>query len=366
VTRLAFALFAFTCGPTITLSDEIDLTWDFGPSWSRFDATLHSPYVTGTPLTLHVTSSDDKQDFSGWTISSSDSTVLAIDAVSVDSSDVIAKAHTVAAGTADLVVHDADGKEVGHGHTEVAAPDRIELDAHAYLIMAMDDQAPVDEVRIVQGGTATYLVRYFNGDRELHGFGVLGVNAPPAITATPRTTFLSESREWLQLTATAGGDAALEMVVDGVSRGTITAHVVPETDMANVVLIDQPEKGHKDGDWLVAYAQAYDAANNRLFGVDYTWSIDGVQQTGDGDLYRYEYKQGDYQTVTATRGSLADSAQIQSDAGYVDSSNNLGCADAGGGGAGVGGLVVAAIVMRRRRSGSLSASRDRRDARASR
>jgi hypothetical protein len=358
-TRLSFAFLALVvgaCGPTITLSDEIDLTWDFAPSWSRFDATLHSPYVTGTQLTLHVTSSDDKEDMSGWSIRSSDPTVIAIDSTGTDTDGIVAMAHTIGAGSADLFVLDAKGKTVGHGHTEVAAPDRVELDAHAYLIMGMNDQAAVDAVRIVQGGTATYLVRYFNNDRELHGYGVLAVNAPTAITATPRTTFLQENREWLQLTASAGGDDAIEMIVDGVSHGLIATHVVAETDIANVVLIGQSEKGRKDGDWLVAYAQAYDAPGNRLFGVDYTWSIDGVQQTGDGDLYRYEYKQGMYQTVTATRGALKDSAQIQSDGGFVDSSNNIGCADAGGGGSGLGVIAMAAIVIVRRRRRYFSAT----------
>jgi hypothetical protein len=366
---LVFALTVVACGPTITLSDEIDITWNFGPSWSRFDATLHAPYVTGTPLTLHVTSSDDHQDFAGWSIESSDPSVIAIDSTGFDPDGIVAKAHSGSAGTASLVVYDAKHHPVGHGVAEVAAPDRVELDAHAYLIMGIDAEAPASEVRIVQGGTATYLVRYFNSGRELHGYGVLAVNAPPAITAMPRTTFLAENREWLQLTATAGGQTAIELVVNGISHGTIPALVVPETDIANVVLIGQSEKGHKDGDWLIAYAQAYDTPGNRIFGVDYTWNIDGVQQLGAGDLYRYEFRQGRSQMVTAARGSHMDSLQIQSSGGFVDSSNRLGCSAAGSGGTlGLVGLVaIVAIVPRARRErGRLSACRASRAGRASR
>ena len=354
MTRLRLAYFLLpalaACGPTVTLSDDFSFDWSFTP-FDKFKATLHSPYVVNTEVSLNVTSSDDHQDFTGWTLASSDGAVFAIDSFNADAYGMYGSAHTGGAGLARLSVLDQHGKEVGSSMVESATPDHVELDAHAYLIIGQDDLAPVDEVRILENGTATYLVRYFNAGRELTGNGVLTVNSS-ASSLVPMTTktFLDQNREWLQLTATAIDQPTIEMVVNGVSFGTKQATIVQETAMTSVAMLSSPETGHKDGDWLVAYAQAYDAQQNRIFGVDYTWNVAGVQALGDGDLYRYEYKKGDTVTVTASRGGLSDSTTIQSDAGYVDSSNNIGCA-AGGGGAGViVGLGVVALVARRRRA----------------
>jgi uncharacterized protein (TIGR03382 family) len=214
--------------------------------------------------------------------------------------------------------------------------------------MGMDDQAAVDEARILEGGTATYLVRYYNGDRELHGNQVLSVNAPAALTAEPRTTFLFENREWLSLTATTPGAASVELLVDGDSHGTFPVVTVPETDIASVVMLTQSESGAHDGEWLVALAQSFDSQSRRIFGVDYTWDVDGVEQTAEGDLYRYEYKKGAIEMVHAERNGMGDSAEIQSDTGYVDSSNRIGCAATGGAGPLVV-LAVLGLVRRRRR-----------------
>ena len=56
-------------------------------------------------------------------------------------------------------------------------PDRVELDAHGSLILGRADEAPVSEARVVENGEATYLVRYFRDGQQLHGNGVLSVDA---------------------------------------------------------------------------------------------------------------------------------------------------------------------------------------------
>jgi MYXO-CTERM domain-containing protein len=123
---------------------------------------------------------------------------------------------------------------------------------------------------------------------------------------------------------------------------------VPESAIADVVVLTEPESGHKDGDWLAALAQAYDASGARIFGVDYQWNVNGATQHGDGDLYRYQFKAGQHAMVQAQRGAHADSAQIQSQGGFVDSTNHVGCA-AGGGGSLLVGLVGLGLVAGRRR-----------------
>ncbi len=350
---LLLALLLGACGPTITLTDDIDLTWDWGPSLTRFENSLHSPYVQGTAMTVYVTTTDDHPNLSGWEIVSSHPEVFNVETITTDQYGAYAHGSALQSGTATLTVLDDHQHEVGSGDIEVAVPDRIELDAHGYLILDRDDEAPITDARIVAGGTATYMARYFNSGNELHGNGVLSAEAPAPLTATVLNTFLLEDREWLQITASTAGTAPMQLFADGVAVNNISVVTVPETDITGVALIAQPEDHHKDGDWLVDLAQAYDADGQRIFGVDYTWDVGGVAQDYPGDLYRYEYKSGDLQVVTATRGSLSDTTTIQSDAGFVDSTNNVGCAAGGGGSLG---LVLLALAGLRRQRPQISAS----------
>ena len=350
---LALALVGAACGPTYSMTDDIDLTFDFALTPRRFDDDLHSPYVRGASVTVFAHSSDDKEDLQSWSIESSDPAVFRIDgAVASGGRDLAVRGEAVSEGAAALTLRDPRGHAVGHGVAEVRVPDAIELDAHGSLILGRDDEAQVSEARVLEGGAATYLVRYFQGGRELHGNGVLSADAPAGVTAEPRTTFLFEDREWLTLHAapigTGSGAGTVQLLADGVATTTLPVVVVPESAIAQVVVLTEPESGHKDGDWLAALAQAYDMTGVRIFGVDYQWNVNGTAQQGDGDLYRYQFKAGQHAMVQAQRGTHADSAQIQSQGGFVGSTNNVGCA-AGGGGSLIVGLVALGLVAGRRR-----------------
>ena len=346
---LALALVGAACGPTYSMTDDIDLTWDFGLTPRRFDDDLHSPYVRGAAVTVFAHSSDNKEDLGGWSIESSDPAVFRIgEAVASGGRDLAVRGQAVGEGTAALTLRDPHGHAVGHGVAEVRVPDAIELDAHGSLILGRDDEARVTEARVLAGGAATYLVRYFQAGRELHGNGVLSADVPAGVTAEPRTTFLFEDREWLTLRTTAAAAGTVQLLADGVAAATLPVVVVPESAIADVVVLTEPEGGHKDGDWLAALAQAYDMSGVRIFGVDYQWNVNGAAQQGDGDLYRYQFKAGQHTMVQAQRGTHADSAQIQSQGGYVSSTNHVGCA-AGGGGSLIVGLVGLGLVVGRRR-----------------
>ncbi|TMQ10792.1 MAG: hypothetical protein E6J91_25150 [Deltaproteobacteria bacterium] len=311
------------------MTDDVDLTWDFVLTPVRFEDNLHSPYVRGTMVTLWAHSSDDKEDLR-------------------------VRGHAVGEGTAGLRLLDPRGHEVGRGVAEVRVPDAIELDAHGSLILRRDDEAKVAEVRMLAGGEATYLVRYFREGRELHGNGVLAGAGPADVTLQPRTTFLFENREWLTVGAPAAETGMLELAADQVKVATVPLVVVPESAIADVVVLTE-------GDWLAALAQAYDGNGERIFGVDYMWNVAGAMQTADGDLYRYQFKSGRFEMVRAQRGVHSDSAMIQSEGGFVDSTNHVGCTAGGGGGAGGGGWLIAGLAalglvrvrvrVRRRRAG---------------
>lgn len=356
------ALAVAGCEPTYSMTDDVDLTWDFVLTPVRFEDNLHSPYVRGTMVTLWAHSSDDKEDLRSWSIVSSDPAVFRVDgAVTTAGRDLAVRGHAVGEGTAGLRLLDPRGHEVGRGVAEVRVPDAIELDAHGSLILRRDDEAKVAEVRMLAGGEATYLVRYFREGRELHGNGVLAGAGPADVTLQPRTTFLFENREWLTVGAPAAETGMLELAADQVKVATVPLVVVPESAIADVVVLTESEKGRKDGDWLAALAQAYDGNGERIFGVDYMWNVAGAMQTADGDLYRYQFKSGRFEMVRAQRGVHSDSAMIQSEGGFVDSTNHVGCAAGGGGGAGGGGWLIAGLAalglvrvrvrVRRRRAG---------------
>jgi MYXO-CTERM domain-containing protein len=344
------------CGPTYTMTDDIDLTWDFTLVPRRFEDNLHTPYVRGTKVTVFAHSSDEGHSFAGWTVVSSDPEVFRVDdnALETDGRALASHGQAVGEGTAELRLLDSRGREVGSGLAEVVVPDRVEIAAHGSLILGREDEAPVTEARVVAQGEATFLVRYVRGNRELHGNGVLSVAAPAGVTPEARTSFLFENREWLTLHTSGPETGTLAVAADGVKVAELPIVVLPETAIADVVLLTQSEKGHVDGDWLVTLAQAYDGNGERVFGVDYAWNVNGVAQEGDGDLYRYQFKKGEFAMVQARRGTHTDSVMIQSEGGRVDSTNNIGCAAGGGGSLAVGlaGLGAVALGRRRRRRGA--------------
>lgn len=348
---LPFASLALlgACGETITVSDDIDLTWDFAVTpLDRFDSDLHVPYVRGTEATLRVSSDDDDRRFDGWTLESSDEGVLRIGETSVSTYNMSARGQAVGEGLALVTVRDRGGEVVGRAEVEVLTPDRIVLEAHGYLIQDRPEDAEIDDARIIADGTATYHVRYFRGGTELHGNGVLSAVTPAGITAEPRTSFLFEDREWLTLHTTAPGTYAIELAADGATVEARTIEVVPASAVADVVILSESERKAEDGEWLVLLAQAYDNMGRRIFGIAYDWEVDGARQTEAGDLYRYEFKEGARRSVKASTAGHSDSVTIQSENGYVDSSNEIGC-QAGGATGGGAGLVAALGMLGRRR-----------------
>jgi hypothetical protein len=357
-TPLALVLVAplAACTADIYMTDDIDLTWDFELTPRRFEGDLHTPYVKGAPVTLYVDSSDEDEDLSGWTIVSSDASVFRIDRISVDPDrhGISATGQAVGEGTAGLVVIDREGNRVGARAAEVLAPGNARLEAHGYLLLDRQGEAPVDEIRIVQGGTATYLVKYFRDGRELHGNSVLGAGSTPSLNATARTSFLFENREWIAIESTTVGTNSVTLTSDGAPVASIPVVTVPETDITQVALATESERGAEMDEWLVLLAQASDSINRRIFGVDFAWEIDGVMQTEAGDLYRYKFSAGQYVDVSAERSGHTATARIQSSGGYVDSTNNVGCNAGGARGLGSLGIALAAamfgpLVRRRRR-----------------
>lgn len=319
----------------VTLEDDVDLVLDFTPLVGPSNA-LNSPYIEGSSMRIYVHSTNNKEDFSGWRVTSSAPDVFAVDSVVRDTSStqdalVYCLGHALRPGDAQLQVLDENGQIVGGDLVQVRRPDEIQLLAHGLLLVGRNgSEARVTDLRVVADGTATYLARYFAGGIELHGNGALSVSGgviqgQPGGVAQVARSFIFEDRDWLQVSPQMVGSGTVALDVNGTPFGSVPVVSVPGTDVTSIRILGQDESSHKQDDWMVAFAQAADGAGRAIYGVEYKWSLDQTAQTGLGDLYRYHYKPQLPKMLSASFGSMAAQAMIHADKGYVDSTNRVGC-----------------------------------------
>lgn len=320
------------CGPVVTMDDDVDIDWDFkellGPS-----SNMHTPYVLGASFNLYVESTDDKEKFQGWTVESSDSSILTVGAVQrySDNRRIYVNAHGVGDGIAHVIVKDSSGSVQTRQPVEVRLPDRAQVMAHGLLIIGKSEsEAQVSDLRLLSGGTATFLIRYYLGAKTLYGNGALGVDTPTDVVASTPRTYLFEDRDWLQVTPSMVGSSSISMKVNGVHFSDLPLTVVDGSEIENVHIQGGDESHAKKDDWLVALGQAFDSQMRRVYGVDFHWDVDGEAQSSwdgsdKGDLYRYRYDPAKPHMLAATYGAVSAVAMIHSGGGFVDSSNHIGC-----------------------------------------
>src|ERR1019366_5665534 len=154
---------------------------------------LSTPYVQGSKFTITVQPGGNA-NATGWVLKSSDPTVMTITTQSSTSGEWPVTA--TGAGHATLSVVDSSGKELDSEGIDVDVPTDVQLCAHGLLLSGFtDQQALVTSVRVVSGGTATFLVRYFDGSQELAGNNALkpmfsGLATAWAVPATFSVRFL--------------------------------------------------------------------------------------------------------------------------------------------------------------------------------
>jgi hypothetical protein len=323
---LALAALPLTACQEVGLVDNVDLTFDWKQLVGPSDA-LHSPYVVGSSFDIWVTTAK-KQSLKNWRLVSGDEGVLKFGTpvFSSDQEDMSVPVQTLRAGTVEVKVHDS-ADEVRHTHTiEVKQPDRIDLLAHGQLLIDREDEAVIDHPKILAGGTATFLARYFAGGEQLNGNGALSISSDSTADAHVEHTFLFEDRDWLQISPEASlAEAQLGLVVGGETVRQLPVSVVGESAIDHIELIGQDESHVSDGEWLVVLAQAFDTAQGFIYGVEYKFTTDGTLALGSGDLYRYGYKDSKPVMLEATHGEHVNGVLIHSGGGFVDSTNRLGC-----------------------------------------
>lgn len=342
---LSLPTFVGGCFGDVVIEDDLD--------FELFTAKLHTPYVVGSDVRLHV-SRHRSATVAGWRVDADDPGVFQVlPGVTGDDENLYVMAHAVGAGQTRLRIYDESGHGIARRDIVVEQPDRIEL-VPAGLIKVRGDDAPAVDparpVRVLVGGTATFEVRYFRGTERLFGNGALTPTVDASsLEAEPRQSYLFENREWISLSPSAVGSVTLSLSVGGQVVATFDVRGVDDAEVAGVEIEAESARDARKDDLLYLLAHARDGAGEDVWGVEMRWAVDGLDEPGDGDLYYYHYAEDESHTVSAERDGLADEVTVQMSGGGVTSSNQIGC-QAAGSGRGLGLLLLLALgwVWRRR------------------
>jgi hypothetical protein len=335
----------------ISLSDDVDTKLTFFILASGATEGLHSPYVRGARFTLYASTDESTGSAENWQIVSSDTSVLDISSAVTGAGNQISVGATArGAGSAVIKIIDGGGHVLASEPVDVKVPDNAKIEANGPLVIGRPDSAAtVNTPSMVTSGVATFLVRWFAGGVELHGNGVLNPDSN-SVGVMPESSYLSVQRDWLQLTAPATpGNYQIGLSADGVYVTQMSIQVVPASDISSISLSGEDESHASLGTYLAVLAQAVGASGAPIYGIEYKFDVDGDNQAGFGDLYRYTYLPGTPKTLTAKMGTMSSNATIHAGTGYVDSTNNVGCSSTGASGtAQLVGLCAAALWLGRK------------------
>ena len=356
---LWLALSASGC-TRVTFKDSVDLTLDFSPLLGPSDL-LHTPYVEGSSMWIYAESSSDNERYVDWHISSSDPSVFLIENQQLHKRYVFARGKALRPGQATLVVTDGGGSVVGTDVVDVQRPDEVRLLAHGLLLIdRSDEEAQARDLRVVAGGTGTYLARYYRGGQPLFGNGALGAATDAGATATVAQSFLFEDRDWLQVSSADAGVHSVTLNINGSPLSSVLLQGVAPSDVTGIRILGQDESRAKKDQPMVALALASDRSGQAVYGVEYTWQLGSKMQLGLGDLFRYLFDPSRPQMLTAQAAAptapMTAQAMIHASQGYVSSSNRIGCSAVPGAGIPLSPWLtllsaapVVAILRRRRR-----------------
>jgi len=359
------AALAFTAGcksDMVHFTDSIDIVFDFSPvPPNPFDRPdyLHLPYVEGAEFT--VTAHRDHDAMKLWdshAVSKDPDVLRIIGPVLATEEFVTFRCRAQGPGVTDIVVYRTAEEitEWGRAEVAVASPDSLKLFFAGPVLAgwAFDDSEAVGKANVLIGGTGTFLARYFKGDVQLHGNGVLDAGVVQGdVIASIEDTYLFEDRDWLQVTPKDGGTHEIDLSVAGQSIGSLLVNGFSEEDVEFIAIDAESEKYADNGDTLAVIAIGYTEDGEPVYGIEYSWHADGYPEPGEGDMFMYQF-QGDAELeLEATWDGHTDVVYIHSIGGFVTSSNALGCTARGESPTGAALLVVLAgalcvpLVLRR-------------------
>ena len=351
----AAMVFAGCPDDQVSFHDDIDRIFDFQPFHParRPPDGLHSPYVLGTEFRMYAWRDHDKMELDGAWGESLDPGVLVVS--DRTSSDSVASFHCVAMGegTADVFLYRSSDQERtwGRATVEVARPASVDMVfAGPFFVDASRDEFRVDgAVKILVGGTATFLVEYFDeAGRKLAGNNVLEpMPRGDQVIAWAAQTYMSENREWIQVSPKSPGTHEVDLTVAGHTVGRLVIEAVRAGELAFIELLSKDDHRAKEDETLAVLAVGYADTGEPIYGIEFDWAMNGFRQSEAGDLYMYRFQPDTRSNLEATFGHVSQNVRIHADEdGWVASTNDLymgfGCA--AGGTAGASGIFLVALA----------------------
>jgi MYXO-CTERM domain-containing protein len=145
----------------------------------------------------------------------------------------------------------------------------------------------------------------------------------------PRQTFLDEDREWATVefgSPESGNElATVEFRANNIAVQDVTFEIVQPEDIDYVELLGESTSGVKEGRLLTVLAQAFDVDGESIWGVAFDWDLDGQDEPGEGDLFRYVFDPSVSSVLGASYGDHRGETTIAGDEGFVASSNDIAC-----------------------------------------
>jgi len=332
---LALCVLLTSC-QSLTVSDDMVL-FDF-PDVPVPQDQLHLPYVVTTPVTIHISETSRSTPFTGWTLESADPAVFSVG--EVESSGYTsngdqrysagAKCRAESAGKTRLTLRDEKGDARKEFEVVVQEPDSVVLVPGTWPeSVGVDKVLPenaVEEVRVLAGARATYMVSYSRAGKPLYGNASLGLS-PTGLATVKMDSKLFLKQDFVHFDAVSVGSGSVDLKIGSLLVRTLRIEVVPSDSLSRLQLTFPSESGAKHQDRLTGICRAFDAAGGEVFGIQPKWDLDGMPQTSyqtdTGDLYTYDYSKDIARTVTAKLGALQASATIHASSGWIRSSNTV-------------------------------------------
>ena len=315
----------------VYFTDNIDLEFNWHPlRWTERPDKLHQPYVLGSSFYITVHRDHEDMDISNIHVVSTDPSVLHIEAHEADEKRVTVYCTAVGVGKSRLIAYKSENstKEWDSVNVFVEKPDDIQLHFSGAVLLDLpwSEEEVSGHLKVLTGGTATFLVRYYKGDTRLYGHGALSSSdAGDQVSVVPDTTYLFEDREWVRLTPHQDGQHKVGLYIGDDLIKQLDVYATSPAEVAYIRLEAESDKGADDEDTLGVLAIGYNSHDERIFGMEFTWKVYSREESGEGDLYKYHFSEDCETQLTAVFEGYEDQVTVYMKDGWVSSSNNLGC-----------------------------------------
>lgn len=297
----------------VRFGDDVDRRYD-GHALLDAQPQLHAPWVRGA--TVRVFAETSTVPGTGLHLASSDPSVVSITPELDDGERAWAQADAVGAGVAELWLVDDDEVPLASATIEVRVPTRAVVHAAAPSFLSRDDvPTAVEDLQLVAGGSASFVVESFDGTTRLSGAGGVAVAAADGVVASMSSTLLDERRDWLTIDAQAIGRGTVELAVGGVRFASVPLQVVAPEAIAQLGVLGSDEAAAHTGDALVLAAHAYDDERRPLWGARVDWRGTAGLDPLLSDLQRYQFAPEATAAVAVELGALATEVEIHARSG---------------------------------------------------